>query len=156
MDLNDQLKQVLGVVPPPPPPTPVLDFDIEPFVEERPAPKYQYKVTFVMKTYGTVFVEAEDETEAEEDAWHYDIDWEDVDYSDADHVETELDDDEIVNQDEIDEWDEEFGARYAHDGTPKCTRCGAPHAAHELTLNADRDAWYCAPCLAKHPELITT
>jgi hypothetical protein len=72
----------------------------------RPEPRYEYTVNVYRTQYGTVTVTAKDEFEALKLAYQADVFWYDCgkeEFGDLEEV------DGPVNQDELDEWDEQYG-----------------------------------------------
>lgn len=119
-------------------------------VPERPVPLYEYRLDATRSEYGVAYVQAADPSDAYDQAYDADIDWHDCGDTEFDNAEKQSDD--PSNQDDIDEWDEEYGTRYDHDGDPKCSDCENSYSsADALTMpEGVTDAWYCDVCLPAH------
>lgn len=156
MSLPDQLKQVLGVVPPPTP-TFYKTSAVAPssaksgWAPPRPEEEHEYRVSVYRSEYGSILVKGTSNADAKQAMWdeHHNIDWHDCGDTEVEQV----DDLGVANQDEIDEWDELYSDLFDTDGQPMCSSCREMfNHAHELTTDPDDESrWLCADCLSDEP-----
>lgn len=151
MQLNDHIQQLLGVVPPPPAPktTPsVVSVGKSSWAPERPTPLFSFTISVSRTEYGSVSINAASASEAYDEAALDDVYW--YDCGSADWGDAELDSHDPVNQNDLDEWDEEYGDRFDTDGQPKCSDCGdCFDDVSDLTPDPDcpTSRWLCKDCL---------
>lgn len=117
-------------------------------VPARPEAMYEYRVTFTKYTTGSIVVTATSEDDARFKSNEYseeEIDWDD--YDDVDINDTSLESQHVVNLEDLNEWDTQYGKLYDNDGDPKCTNCEDNYDEEDLHLNEDEDEWICDVCL---------
>lgn len=148
-DLAALITKTLGVVPTPSAPTMPFNRPQPHKAPPRPAELYEYVVHYYRTEYGTATVQAE----SKDDAFHSDsdIDWQD--YGDEEVNTVEENHKGIVNQDELDDWDERYDDHFDHDGDPMCTECREYNPPSKPLLErSDKDdgyGWFCQHCLTQ-------
>lgn len=145
MTFDHDISKILGVVPQPKPvPTPTTSVSAS--APARPEPLYRYTIDVSRTEYGSITVDATDKAHARDIAWGEVIEW--TDYSDdVEYNDVQRDDDAPTNQDELDEWDAEYGNKYTEYGEPMCSSCCESYEEDELTEDKQTSsAWYCCHC----------
>lgn len=144
-NLQDLITKTLGVVHT----APAAPKFASSAVPERPEPEYEFRISVYRSEYGSAYIRATSAGAAFDLVGSDDISWEDYGDVNWEDACTEQVDDDPVNLKDIEEWDEKYGDKYSHDGTPKCSGCGweTSFPQQELTLNPDDDTeWFCKDC----------
>lgn len=143
-DLQALITATLGVEPT----APVVQYKTKQ-VPSRPEPLYEFDVSFSKYESGSATVQAT----GNDDAWSQanDIGYDEICWSEDPEVDTndisKLSD-TPTNQDELDEWDEQYGGKYDHDGDPICSECEDSCPLEMLTDDPDdASRWLCKDCL---------
>lgn len=148
-DLATLITKTLGVAPSPP--APIMPFNKPPQhkAPSRPFELYEYKVNIRRSEYGTATVHAESTGDAYNESYG-DIDWHGSD-DEEEITDVTLVNHKVVNQDELDDWDERYGDHFDNDGDPMCTECREYNPPSKPPLErSDKDdgyGWFCQVCL---------
>lgn len=145
MSLEAELDTILGLTPPPIQYAAAASVATKVAVPERPTPLYEFDVRVSRNEYGSATIIAADADDASMQLSYTDIDW----YDSGDYVIDDITQDGLTphNQDELDEWDENYAAKYTHDGYPKCSHCDEETAFGDLRDDPNDDTqWLCPEC----------
>lgn len=142
-NLQDLITKTLGVVHT----APAAPKFASSAVPERPEPEYEFRISVYRNEYGSAYIRATSAHAAFDLVSSDDVNWDDCGDIEWDGADTEQMEDDPVNQDELDAWDEKYGSKYTHDGSPKCSGCEDEMSEKKLKQSPNDDnEWFCEDC----------
>jgi hypothetical protein len=146
-NLTDLITKTLGVVQSAPVAYPAKASSVG-WGPSRPTPLYQFSIDVSRPEYGTAYVTAADASDAFDNVTSADINWNNCGDVDWDSSTVEQVEDIPDNQDELDEWDDQYGTKYTYSGHPMCSECENELPHSQLTTDPDdANCWLCSECL---------